>query len=109
MVLKGPGTFLLWTLLTGALAVSAQAGESPSLKSELLRLAHDWEHVKLQVIVAREPLFLLAALRLGNSCEAFDPGRRNRTTSDLANGHRLRPWRAQLYGSGAYTGQRRRG
>jgi tetratricopeptide (TPR) repeat protein len=49
-VLKGLGTFLLRTLLLGALSISAQAGENPSLKSELLRLAHDWEHVKLQVI-----------------------------------------------------------
>jgi tetratricopeptide (TPR) repeat protein len=49
---KGPVAFLTVTatLLLGALSVSAQAGESPSLKSELLRLAHDWEHVKLQVI-----------------------------------------------------------
>jgi hypothetical protein len=29
--------------------VCAQASEDRSLKSELLRLAHDWEHVKLQV------------------------------------------------------------
>jgi tetratricopeptide (TPR) repeat protein len=50
MVLKGLGTSLLRMLLLGALSVSAQAGENPSLKSELLRLAHDWERVKLQVI-----------------------------------------------------------
>jgi tetratricopeptide (TPR) repeat protein len=50
LVLKELGTFLLGALLLGALSVSAQAGENPSLKSELLRLAHDWEHVKLQVI-----------------------------------------------------------
>jgi tetratricopeptide (TPR) repeat protein len=37
------------TLLLVALSVCAKAGEIPSLKSELLRLAHDWEHVKLQV------------------------------------------------------------
>jgi tetratricopeptide (TPR) repeat protein len=48
-VLKELGTLLLRTLLLGALSVSAQAGENSSLKSELLRLAHDWEHVKLQV------------------------------------------------------------
>ena len=35
--------------MLGALSVSAQADENPSLKSELLRLAHDWEHVKLGV------------------------------------------------------------
>jgi tetratricopeptide (TPR) repeat protein len=50
LVLKALGTFLLRTLLLGALSISAQAGENPSLKSELLRLAHDWERVKLQVI-----------------------------------------------------------
>jgi tetratricopeptide (TPR) repeat protein len=49
-VLKELGTFLLRALLLGALSVSAQAEENPSLKSELLRLAHDWEHVKLQVV-----------------------------------------------------------
>jgi tetratricopeptide (TPR) repeat protein len=37
------------TLLLVALSVCAKAGEIPSLKSELLRLARDWEHVKLQV------------------------------------------------------------
>jgi tetratricopeptide (TPR) repeat protein len=37
------------TLLLGALSICAQASENLSLKSELLRLAHDWEHVKLQV------------------------------------------------------------
>ena len=37
------------TFLLVALSVCAKAGEIPSLKSELLRLAHDWEHVKLQV------------------------------------------------------------
>jgi len=36
-------------LLLVALSVCAKAGEDPSLKSELLRLSHDWEHVKLQV------------------------------------------------------------
>ena len=49
-MLKRLRTFLLRTLLLGALSVSAQAGENPSLKSDLLRLARDWERVKLQVI-----------------------------------------------------------
>src|ERR1700693_4908189 len=74
MVLKGPGAFLLWTLLTGALAVSAQAGESPSLKSELLRLAHDWEHVKLQVIDRgdQERKMAVLALRAGKIAEQYE-------------------------------------
>ncbi len=38
------------TLVLVALSMGAQASEIPSLKSELLRLAHDWEHVKLQVV-----------------------------------------------------------
>ena len=48
---KGFGAFLtaIATILLVALSVGAQASETPSLKSELLRLAHDWEHVKLQV------------------------------------------------------------
>jgi tetratricopeptide (TPR) repeat protein len=50
-VSKGLGAFVTATatLLLVALSVCARAGENPSLKSELLRLAHDWEHVKLQV------------------------------------------------------------
>jgi tetratricopeptide (TPR) repeat protein len=74
MVLKGLGTFLLWTLLTGALSVSAQAGESPSLKSELLRLAHDWEHVKLQVIDRgdQERKMAVLALRAGKIAEQYE-------------------------------------
>ena len=47
---KGSTAFLIGTLLLSALSVSAQAREDTSLKSELLRLARDWEHVKLQVI-----------------------------------------------------------
>ncbi|MGO8911314.1 MAG: hypothetical protein ACLQDM_18615 [Bradyrhizobium sp.] len=47
---KRLGTFLIEMLLLVALSVDAQASEDPSLKSELLRLAHDWEHVKLQVV-----------------------------------------------------------
>ena len=48
---KGLGSFLaaIATLLLVALSMCAQASENPSLKSELLRLARDWEHVKLQV------------------------------------------------------------
>ena len=48
---KGLGAFVtgIATVLLVALSVYAQASEIPSLKSELLRLAHDWEHVKLQV------------------------------------------------------------
>ena len=37
------------TLLLVALSVCAKASENPSLKSELLRLASDWEHVKFQI------------------------------------------------------------
>jgi hypothetical protein len=37
------------TLLLVAQSVCARSGEASSLNSELLRLAHDWEHVKLQV------------------------------------------------------------
>jgi tetratricopeptide (TPR) repeat protein len=50
-VSKGLGAFVtgIATVLLVALSVYAQASETPSLKSELLRLAHDWEHVKLQV------------------------------------------------------------
>lgn len=48
---KGLGAFVtaIATLLLVALSVPAQAIEDPALKSELLRLARDWEHVKLQV------------------------------------------------------------
>jgi tetratricopeptide (TPR) repeat protein len=49
-VTKGPTAFLIGTLLLSALFACAQAREDTSLKSELLRLARDWEHVKLQVI-----------------------------------------------------------
>ena len=37
------------TVLLVAQSACVRAGEASSLKSELLRLAHDWEHVKLQV------------------------------------------------------------
>ena len=47
---KGPTALLIGTLLLSVLFACAQAREDTSLKSELLRLARDWEHVKLQVI-----------------------------------------------------------
>lgn len=37
-------------LLLIAASPCAQARDDTSLKSELLRLAHDWEHVKLRII-----------------------------------------------------------
>jgi tetratricopeptide (TPR) repeat protein len=46
-------------LLAAAIAIAAllvldftraQAAEKPTLRSELLRLAHDWEHIKLEVV-----------------------------------------------------------
>ena len=48
---KGLGSFAtaIATILLVALSACVQATENSSLKSELLRLAHDWEHVKLQV------------------------------------------------------------
>jgi tetratricopeptide (TPR) repeat protein len=49
LVKKALGALLLGTLLLG-ISVCAQANEDTSLKSELVRLAHDWEHVKLQVM-----------------------------------------------------------
>jgi hypothetical protein len=49
-VTKRPSAFLIGTLLLGALCICAQASEDAPLKLELLRLAHEWEHVKLQVI-----------------------------------------------------------
>jgi tetratricopeptide (TPR) repeat protein len=50
-VSKGLGSFAtaIATILLVALSACVQAAENSSLKSELLRLAHDWEHVKLQV------------------------------------------------------------
>jgi tetratricopeptide (TPR) repeat protein len=49
---RGPIAFLTLaaTLLLCATSVCAQSSEDTSLKSELLRLAHDWEHVKLRII-----------------------------------------------------------
>jgi len=73
-VLKELGTFFLRTLLLGAVSVSAQAGENPSLKSELLRLAHDWEHVKLQVIDRDDQERQMAELaqRAGKIAEQYE-------------------------------------
>ena len=45
----GASVAAITTLLLVALSVCAQASDNLSLKSELLRLAHDWEHVKLQI------------------------------------------------------------
>jgi tetratricopeptide (TPR) repeat protein len=45
----GACVILIATLLLAAPFRCARAAENPSLKSDLLRLAHDWEHVKLQV------------------------------------------------------------
>ncbi len=39
--------------------------------------------------VAREPLVILAALRLGDLCETRDSDRRDHTAADLANSHHL--------------------
>lgn len=47
---KGLTALLIGMLLLSAHFACAQARENTSLKSELLRLARDWEHVKLQVI-----------------------------------------------------------
>jgi tetratricopeptide (TPR) repeat protein len=49
-VSKRLAAFLIEMILLVALSPSAPAIENPSLKSELLRLAHDWEHVKLEVV-----------------------------------------------------------
>ena len=74
MVSKGLFKFLLWTLLAGAMSVNVQAGESPSLKSELLGLAHDWEYVKLEVIdrVAQEKKMAVLALRAGKIAQQHE-------------------------------------
>ena len=60
------------TLLLVAFSVCAEAGENPSLKSELLRLAHDWEHVKLQVTDRDDQERQMASLaqRAGQIAEA---------------------------------------
>jgi tetratricopeptide (TPR) repeat protein len=73
-VAKGLGAFLIRTLLLGALSVSAQASEDTSLKSELLRLAHDWEHVKLQVIDRDDQERQMAGLakRAGKIAEQYE-------------------------------------
>lgn len=73
-MLKELGTFFLRILLLGALSVGAQASENTSLKSELLRLAHDWEHVKLQVIDLDEQERQMADLaqRAGKIAEQYE-------------------------------------
>jgi tetratricopeptide (TPR) repeat protein len=62
------------TLLLVALSVCAQASEDTSLKSELLRLAQDWEHVKLQVIGRgdQERKMAVLALRAGKIAEQYE-------------------------------------
>jgi tetratricopeptide (TPR) repeat protein len=57
-----------------ALSVCAQASENPSLKSELLRLAHDWEHVKLQVSDRDDQERQMASLaqRAGQIAEQYE-------------------------------------
>ena len=54
--------------------VRAHATENPSLKSELLRLAHDWEHVKLQVSDRDDQERQMAGLaqRASNLAEQFE-------------------------------------
>jgi hypothetical protein len=61
-------------LLLVALPVCAQASEDTSLKSELLRLAQDWEHVKLQVIDRgdQERKMAVLALRAGKIAEQYE-------------------------------------
>lgn len=73
-MLKGLATSLLRTLLLGALSASAYAGDIPSLKSELLRLSHDWEHVKLRVIDRDDQERQMAELaqRAGKIAEQYE-------------------------------------
>jgi len=75
-VSKGFGAFVpaIVTLLLVALSVCAQAGETLSLKSELLRLAHDWEHVKLQVSDRDDQEEQMASLarRAGKIAEQYE-------------------------------------
>ncbi len=59
---KRLGTFLIEMLLLVALSMNAQAVDNPSLKSKLLRLAHDWEHVKLQVVDRGDQEMQMASL-----------------------------------------------
>jgi tetratricopeptide (TPR) repeat protein len=47
---KAPRAFLVAAFLLIALPLCAQPSEDTSLKSELLRLARDWEGVKLRII-----------------------------------------------------------
>jgi hypothetical protein len=75
-VSKGLGAFVIAiaTLLLVALSVCVQASENPSLKSELLRLAHDWEHVKLQVSDRDDQERQMASLaqRAGQIAEQYE-------------------------------------
>jgi len=62
------------TLLLVALSVCAQAIDDPVLKSELLRLARDWEHVKLQISDRDEQERQMANLaqRAGKIAEQYE-------------------------------------
>ena len=70
----GASVAAITTLLLVALSVCAQASEDTSLKSELLRLAQDWEHVKLQVIDRgdQERKMAVLALRAGKIVEQYE-------------------------------------
>ena len=70
----GASVAAITTLLLVALSVCAQASEDTSLKSELLRLAQDWEHVKLQVIDRgdQERKMAVLALRAGKIAEQYE-------------------------------------
>jgi hypothetical protein len=72
-VTKALGALLIGTLLLGAISVCAQANEDTSLKSELLRLAHDWEHAKLQVMDRDDQERQMASLaqRAGKIAEQY--------------------------------------
>jgi tetratricopeptide (TPR) repeat protein len=71
---KRLGVFLIGTFLLGALSVCARASEDTSLKSELLRLAQDWEYVKLQVIDrgGQERKMAVLALRAGKIAQQYE-------------------------------------
>jgi tetratricopeptide (TPR) repeat protein len=65
---------MIATLLLVASIMCARAAEKPSLKSELLRLAHDWEHVKLEVTDRDDQESQMAELaqRAGNIAEQYE-------------------------------------
>ena len=57
------------------------------LQGGIFRLKHPSE--RRPGLLRESPLVVLAALRLGNVCEALDSDRCSRTTVDLANDHHL--------------------